>query len=83
MTKDINQTDISVPIVDKDGKPTQAFYQILVSLAELEIIKGDGDPNGQLKAKEKTLYYDTSGVSGSILYIKTTGIDEDLGWVAI
>jgi hypothetical protein len=79
----INPTDIATPIVDHKGMPTQEEQQLRQDLSELEIIDGEGDPNGQVKAKPKTLYMDTNGSAGSILYIKTTELSEDTGWVLV
>lgn len=79
----INQTEVNIPIVNDDGKPTQAFYQLINDLTSLEIRSGEGSPEGVRKEKANTLYRDTNGTTGSILYIKTTGIDENTGWVAV
>ena len=83
MSKLINQTEVNIPIVDGSGKPTQAFYQLINDIVELEIRSGEDSPEGILKEKEKTLYMDTNGVVGSILYIKTTAADLDTGWVLV
>lgn len=78
----INQTQ-STPIVDKNGVPTIAFFNLIEDLVGLEILEGDGSPELVVKAKQKTLYFDLSGSSGSIVYIKTTGPSLGTGWVAI
>lgn len=79
----INPTEVNVPIVERDNSPTQSHFQIINDLSQLEIRAGEGNPEGVLKEKAKTLYMDTNGATGSILYIKTTGIDEDTGWVLV
>lgn len=81
--KSINQTDVNIPIVERDNSPTQSHFQILDDLTQLEIRAGEGSPEGVYKEKAKTLYMDTKGATGSILYIKTTGIDKDTGWVLV
>lgn len=78
----VNQT-AATPIVDNRGVPTVAFFTLLTQLTELELLRGDGSPEGTIQAKQKTLYFDESGVSGTILYIKTTGPNENTGWVAV
>jgi hypothetical protein len=83
VSKLINPTEVNIPIVDSDGKPTQAFYQLINDLSELEILSGEGSPEGVLKAKRKAQYYDISGAVGSILYIKTTDSNIDTGWVLV
>lgn len=46
------------------------------------IEEGSGSPEGVLAAEPKTLYMDTSGTAGNILYIKKTGTG-DTGWILI
>jgi len=79
----INPTEVNIPIVERDNSPTQSHFQILDDLTQLEIRAGEGSPEGVYKEKAKTLYMDTNGATGSILYIKTTGIDEDTGWILV
>jgi hypothetical protein len=79
----INPTEVNVPIVERDNSPTQSHFQIINDLSQLEVRAGEGSPEGVLKEKAKTLYMDTNGTTGSILYIKTTGIDDDTGWVMV
>lgn len=79
----INPTEVNIPIVERDNSPTQSHFQILDDLTQLEIRSGEGSPEGVYKEKAKTLYMDTNGTTGSILYIKTTDVDEDTGWVLV
>ena len=83
MSKLINPTEVNIPIVDANGKPTQAFYQLINDLSGLELLDGEGNPEGVLKAGKKAQYYDISGTTGSILYIKTTDLNLDTGWVLV
>lgn len=83
MSKLINPTEVNIPIVDSNGKPTQAFYQLINDLSGLELLDGEGSPEGILKAGKKTQYYDVNGAVGSILYVKTTDANLDIGWVLV
>jgi len=83
VSKLINPTEVNIPIVNGDGKPTQAFYQLINDLSGLEVLDGKGSPEGVLKANRKTQYYDINGAVGSILYIKTTDANVDTGWVLV
>ena len=83
MSKLINQTDYGVPIVDGSGRPTQAFYSLIEQLTHLEILNGEGSPEGEIYARAKVLYFNETGASGDILFIKTTNESENTGWTAI
>ena len=83
MSKLINPTEVNIPIVDGDGKPTQAFYQLINDLSGLEILSGEGSPEGVLEGRAGTLYRDTNAVTPSILYIKTTDFNVDTGWALV
>lgn len=70
-------------IVDKEGKPTAKFFQWLQLVSLLDPIFGDGSPEGNVEAREKRLYLDTTG---NALYIKKTNAitqDRTKGWIAI
>ncbi len=66
--------------------PTQIVseWMELVSrvLEALDIAEGAGSPEGVLVAPANKLYRDTAGISGAILYIKTTATG-DTGWVLV
>lgn len=75
----------TLPIVDSDGKMSQEFL-LWTQLVSSPILIGSGSPEGFQKADVSTLYMDTSGVTGSILYIKRdtdVGGDSSKGWILI
>lgn len=82
----INQT-AATPIVDENGHPTVAFFALLEGLVNLEVLDGDGSPEGVVEADPKTLYMDRSGVAGAILYVKRDAQDgsgnKSNGWILI
>ena len=53
---------------------------------QLQILTGTGSPEGVIEAKAATLYMNTAGTAGSILYIKR---DDDIsgdrsqGWILV
>jgi hypothetical protein len=74
-------------IVRKDGLAEQtmrAWMETVTQMLEsLDIAEGTGSPEGAIFAKQKKLYFNTSGAPGSFLYFKTTNETLDTGWVAI
>lgn len=80
MAKQILNQTYGTNIVDKNGRPTTEFFTLLESLVGLEIIDGKGTPEGQVKARFKSLYID---VDTSVVYIKTTKESEINGWVNV
>lgn len=78
--------DPSQPIVDANGRPTQAFRAFLLELASSSLIEGTGSPEGIVEAKRGREYMDIAGVTSSIKYIKKyadIGGDRRLGWILI
>ncbi|MCP5007233.1 MAG: hypothetical protein GY941_25330 [Planctomycetes bacterium] len=75
----INQT-YGTAIVDAQGKPTVAFFTLLEQLTNLEIMDGAGSPEGEVKARFKSLYIDTDI---NYVYIKTTNDSLNTGWVLV
>lgn len=74
------------PIVDASGMMTQVFRAWSQGVSRLEIVDGAGSPEGVVSARQKTLYMDTAGVAGAILYIKRDtdiGGDTKLGWILV
>ena len=82
MAKNIINQPFGTEII-QIGRATQTFYTLLDALVNLEIIFGDGNPEGVESANFRTLYVDTSGSDTDFLYIKKvdeeTG-DPTLGW---
>ncbi len=78
--KEINNQTFGTAIVDKQGKPTTEFFTLLESLVNLEILDGEGSPEGVETARFKSLYIDTLT---NDLYIKTTIESDNTGWILI
>lgn len=79
--------NFSFPLVDGEGFATPAFRDLLTALA-LGMVpnRGSGSPEGVIEMPQGSLYVDTAGASGSILYVKkSTSIASDpkRGWVAV
>lgn len=76
----------SVKVVDSQGRATQELALFFESVSSLPIIIGTGDPEGAVAAAQSRLYMDSSGTTGSILYIKKysdiTG-DKTQGWIPV
>lgn len=56
------------------------------NVTRLQILIGEGSPEGVVEAIQTQLYMDTSGTAGSILYIKRDAdIDGDrtMGWILV
>lgn len=83
---DIAQLIRSNPIVDKDGNMLTRFYNWTQQVTQLQIIQGSGTPEGNIEASVTTLYMDTGGSSGNILYIKrdaSVSGDRTKGWILV
>lgn len=79
--------NFSFPLVDGEGFATPAFRDLLTDLA-LGMVpnRGVGSPEGVIEMPQGSLYVDTAGASGAILYVKkSTSIASDprRGWVAV
>lgn len=46
------------------------------------VYTGNGTPEGQIKAKIGALYLRQDGGASSVLYVKETDDEKDIGWVA-
>jgi hypothetical protein len=74
------------PIVDAAGIMSQVFRSWTQGVSRLEILSGSGSPEGVVNAPQKTLYMNTAGTAGSILYIKRdTNVSGDpkQGWILV
>lgn len=82
----ITQLIKGVPIVDKDGRPTEVFWSWAFNMTNTQLLSGSGSPEGVVEAQALRLYMDTAGTAGSILYVKKTndvGGDRTLGWILV
>ena len=69
-----------------DGKLTERALKLIQLLVQLDILEGAGSPETVVEAKVRTLYMDTAGSAGSILYIKKLADisgDRTKGWILI
>lgn len=74
------------PIVDADGMMSQPFRAWTQGVSRLEILSGIGSPEGVVNAPQKTLYMNTTGAAGAVLYIKrdtNVGGDPKQGWILV
>lgn len=82
----ITQPVRGIQFVDDGGVLTERNYQIIANLVQLQIIQGSGSPENVISAKTRTLYMDTAGTAGSILYIKRDADisgDTKRGWILV
>jgi|TARA_R100000808_G_C2154733_1_gene165975 hypothetical protein len=78
--------NVAQPVVEEDGTMASAFRQFTQEAALSIPITGTGTPEGNIEARQFSLYLDTSGGAGSIQYRKMTaeiGGDRKKGWVAV
>jgi hypothetical protein len=75
--------NVSFPLVDQQGIATDIFRKWII---ERDPLTGTGSPEGAVIAPQFTLYIDSTGTTGSLLYIKVQpeiGGDRSQGWVAV
>lgn len=72
------------PISDKNGIPMDRFIgwieEVTKTINALTPIDGIGSPEGVLKARQKSYYFDTAAQE---LYFKTTDETLNTGWVLL
>ena len=61
---------------------TQQISRAVSDLLDQTTLSGVGSPEGVVTANPKRQYMDTTGATGSILYIKQTGTN-NTGWVLV
>ena len=74
------------PLLRESGAPSTQFNTWLKVITDNSLIIGDVDPEGVVEASQGALYMDSTGLSGSVLYIKRdadTGGDKALGWILV
>ena len=69
-------------IVNKEGFMLNNFRTWTQQISRVSILEGVGSPEGVITASPTRQYMDTTGATGSILYIKQTGTD-NTGWVLV
>lgn len=82
----VNPLGRSIAVVDEDGRPTQELSIFSEEVARFNPIFGTGSPEGAEEARRGRFYIDTSGASGSVLYVK---VQNDIsgnrkeGWILV
>ena len=74
------------PIVDETGRMQHVFRSWTQGVSRLQVLDGSGSPEGVVNAPQKTLYMDTAGTAGNILYIKRdkeVAGDATKGWILV
>ena len=75
------------PIIDlNDGTMQQLFRDFMNQLNVSIVLEGSGTPEGVVDAFQNSLYKDTAGTTGNILYIKRDtdiACDETKGWILV
>ena len=73
-------------IVDSDGLMVQRFRTWANAITRGAMLDGVGSPEGVVESLPTSVYMDTTGVSGAILYIKRDADiagDKSMGWVLV
>jgi hypothetical protein len=76
----------SQPIIELDGTMAEPFRFWAQQITGLQILTGSGSPEGVVSAPITTLYMNTAGTAGSILYIKKLAAvttDPTTGWILV
>lgn len=71
-------------VPNEDGTPSTPMQRWMTSVTV--IYYGSGSPEGVVEARINSLYMDTSGTAGSILYIKRdqdVSGDRSQGWILV
>lgn len=78
--------DANAPIVDENGRMTDAFQRWVTQMTRLDIIIGTGSPETVIPAIVGRFYIDDSGSGATLLYTKKLadiGGDNTQGWEAV
>ena len=76
----------SIPIIEENGTMTELFRIWSQQVTKLQLLMGSGSPEGVVSASMMTLYMDTAGTAGAILYIKRDSdiaLDPTQGWILV
>lgn len=74
------------PIVDKEGRPADAFQKWLTQVTKLDLIIGTGSPEGVVVALQGQEYMNDAGTASAIKYIKRDADiagDASKGWILV
>lgn len=84
----IKQLVADQPFTDADGKLPFRTKEWARLVTELDVLEGDGSPEGVIESKTRRFYMDNgvSGTTGNILYIKKLADisgDRTMGWILV
>lgn len=75
-----------IEIVQTDKKPTLRMSDFLEQITRRvnlnTVLSGSGTPEAVITAEPTTLYMDTAGGAGTILYVKQSGAG-NTGWILV
>lgn len=83
---EITPPDAEARIVKEDGSMTEEFQRWVTQMTALDLIVGNGSPEGVIEATIGRDYLDQAGAAGAVKYTKQLadiGGDRTQGWVAI
>lgn len=75
-----------IPIAQGDGTIEQTFRAWTQIITNRSLIIGSGSPESLVEALQGSMYMDTAGTAGSILYIKRDADiagDTTQGWILV
>lgn len=82
----MTQLNAAFPIVDSEGKMTQAFRDQMNRLNQLIPLNGTGSPEGSVSGFQYQIYIANDGTASAIGYVKKLadiGGDTTQGWILI
>lgn len=74
------------PALKQTGEVSEDIRFWMQQVSDLQIIIGQGSPEGVIQSRQGAQYMDETASTGSILYIKKLsdiGGDKSLGWVLV
>jgi hypothetical protein len=82
----IQQPSRDIPIVRRDDIAQDQFQGWIDSVTEilnrLEVINGNGSPEGVVFAAKGRIYFNNTGAAGTLMYVKNSDISLNTGWIA-
>lgn len=82
----ITELDSRSPVVREDRSFEPRAYNWMLGVTRLSPLIGTGSPEGAVEAFQGRIYMDSTGSSGSILYIKRDADiagNRTMGWVLV
>ena len=73
---------ITTPNSEMTDRMAQFMEALTRQVNQNTVLSDSGSPEGVITAEPTTLYMDTAGSAGSILYVKKTGAG-DTGWILV